>query len=68
MTTTLKLRSSVYPENKPSFNEWCETFKVSTRIPKDRSPLINAQRIMELWNGFHNMKEKFIKPIKVEEF
>lgn len=67
MNTTLKLQSSIYPENRLSFNDWCETFNVSTRVPKDTSPLTNAQRIMELWDGFHNMKERFIKRIKIED-
>lgn len=67
MNTTLKLQSSIYPNQKLSFNDWCETFKVSSRVIKDKTPLTNAQRIMELWDGFHNMKEKFIKRIKVED-
>jgi hypothetical protein len=48
-------------------NEWYKEFNVSSRVPKDTTPISNAQRIMELWDGFHNMKEKFIKRIKVEE-
>ena len=48
-------------------NEWCKEFNVSSRVIKDATPLNNAQRIMELWDGFHNMKEKFIKRMKVEE-
>jgi hypothetical protein len=67
MNTTLKLQSSIYPKNRPSMNEWCKEFNVSSRVIKDTTPLNNAQRIMELWDGFHNMKEKFIKRMKVEE-
>ena len=67
MNTTLKLQSSIYPQNRPSINDWCREFNVSSRVPKNTTPLTNAQRIMELWDGFHNMKEKFIKRIKNED-
>jgi len=67
MNTTLKLQSSIYPQSRPSMNEWCKEFNVSSRVIKDTTPLTNAQRIMELWDGFQNMKEQFIKKMKVEE-
>ena len=57
---------STYPVNKPAFNEWCEMFKVST-LYIDRSGYDNAQRIMELWDGFAKTKQYFIKRIKIEE-
>lgn len=67
MTTQIKV-TSIYPTDKPDFNTWCNMFKVSSRLTKDDTPLTNAQRIMELWNGWDNMKEKFIKRMRTEEF
>jgi hypothetical protein len=30
VATSEKLKSTVIPENKPTFNEWCNNFRVST--------------------------------------
>jgi hypothetical protein len=57
--TKLKVRS-IYPENQPSYNEWCEEFKFGTRYQK-REGIENANRIMELWDSYMNTKEKFIR-------
>jgi hypothetical protein len=61
----MKVRS-IYPTDKPSFNEWCKMFNVS-KLYADRTGINNAQRIMELWDGFANMKQYFIKPIKTND-
>jgi len=57
---------SVYPSEKPSFNDWCKMFNVS-QLYVERSGLNNAQRIMQLWDGFHNTKQFFITAIKTED-
>lgn len=61
----LNVRSS-YPSEKPNFNDWCKMFKVST-LYVDRTGYDNAQRIMELWDGYTKTKQHFIKAIKIEE-
>lgn len=53
----LKVKT-LLPDNRPSFNEWCAMFKVSSRVLKDSTPIKNAQRIMDLWDGFTNSKTK----------
>ena len=57
---------TTYPTNRPPFNEWCEEFKVSTRYI-DQSPIENAKRIMQLWNGLLKMKTTFKKPLTQNE-
>lgn len=52
--------TTTYPDQRLEFNEWCEQFKVSTMYV-DRTPIMNAQRIMSLWDGFFKMKEMFIR-------
>jgi hypothetical protein len=56
---------SIYPKDRPSFNEWCQQFKVSSMYA-DREGINNAQFIMSLWDGYSNMKEFFVKPLKME--
>jgi hypothetical protein len=55
----LKVRTT-YPTNQPSFNDWCKEFKFGSRCVK-REGIDNANRIMQLWDGFMKTKEKFIK-------
>ena len=31
VATGEKLKSTVIPENRPTFNQWCQDFKVSTQ-------------------------------------
>ena len=57
--SNLKVKTT-YPEKKPSFQEWCEMFRVSS-LYVDRTPIQNANRIMELWDGYIGTKSVFIK-------
>jgi hypothetical protein len=57
---------TTYPTNQPTFNDWCEEFKVSTRYT-DQSPIENAKRIMQLWDGLLKMKTTFKKPLTQNE-
>jgi len=66
MKSNLKVKS-IYPKDRPSFNEWCQQFKVSSMYA-DREGINNAQLIMSLWDGLTNMKEFFVKPLKTAEF
>lgn len=50
---------TTYPQNRPTFNEWCQMYNVSKGYC-DRTGIHNAQRIMQLWNGFSKMKEIFV--------
>lgn len=61
----IKVKSS-YPKSRPSFNDWCAMFKVSS-LYVDREGINNAQRIMSLWDGYTNTKQFFIKPLKQTE-
>jgi hypothetical protein len=56
---------SIYPKDKPSFNEWCSQFKVSS-LYTDRQGINNAQRIMSLWDGYTNTKQFFVKPLTIK--
>jgi hypothetical protein len=52
--------TSIYPTNQPEFNDWCKEFKFGSRCVK-REGINNANRIMQLWDGFMKTKDKFIK-------
>jgi hypothetical protein len=54
----LKVRS-IYPIDRPSYNEWCREFNFGARYVK-REGIDNAQRIMSLWDSSINMKKKFV--------
>lgn len=56
---------SIYPKDRPSFNDWCRQFKVSSMYV-DREGINNAQFIMSLWDGYSNMKQFFVKPLNME--
>ena len=51
---------TIYITPRPSFNDWCREFNVS-RLYTPRQGIDNAQRIMELWDGFSKCKNIFIK-------
>jgi hypothetical protein len=55
----LKVKTIV-PLERPSFNEWCEMFKVSTQYI-DKAAIRNAERIMSLWDGCLGTKNNYIK-------
>ena len=65
-TESLKVKTT-YPDNKPTFNEWCTMFRVSS-LHIDRKPIQNANRIMALWDGYLNTKELFVKFDKILNF
>lgn len=47
MDNNIKIKSSIIPENTIDINEWCEMFKVGSRVDKyrgeDRSGFLNSQ-------------------------
>lgn len=47
MNKEIKIKSSCIPEEPINVNEWCEMFKVGTRVDKykdeDRSGFLNSQ-------------------------
>lgn len=47
-----------YPMDRPDFNTWCKMFNVSKEYA-DKTGIQNAQRIMQLWNGYDKMKDIF---------
>lgn len=51
---------SIYPTDRPDYNEWCKEFKFGVRCA-EREGINNAQLMMSLWNGYIGMKEKFIR-------
>ena len=55
----LKVKT-IYPLDRPNFNEWCKLFKVSSQYV-DKTAIRNAERIMGLWDGYTNNKTKYIK-------
>lgn len=57
---------TIFPSERPSFNEWCKLFNVSA-LYKGREGMNNAQRIMSLWNGYSNNKEYFQFKITIDE-
>lgn len=61
----MKIKTLI-PTDRLPFNEWCKLFNVS-RLYVDRTGINNAQKIMELWNGYSGQKEIFIDKIKVKE-
>jgi len=55
---TLNVKT-IYPTDRPSYNEWCKQFNVS-RLYQSREGINNAQRIMSLWDSFTKNKIKFV--------
>lgn len=49
---------TIYPKDRPSFNDWCKLFNVS-RLYIEREGINNAQRIMSLWDGYSETKKYF---------
>ena len=50
---------TIYTTPRPSFNDWCKEFNVS-RLYVPREGIDNAQRIMQLWDGFSKCKNIFV--------
>lgn len=46
--TRLKISSSVYPDNPLTEQEWFDTYRVSTRVPK-YDGVDRAKAIMQQW-------------------
>ena len=45
---SLKIRSTVYPEHPLTENEWMETYRVSTQVPR-YDGIDRAREIMKQW-------------------